>query len=187
MSGPLTVNRFKAYAKIAGESEDTALQPLVDSLNSWVESYTDREFLRQRLFREAYDGTGGTKLWLRRTPIVEVHTVEYGLKSSLTILDSGLYSFHATAIFTNGLGESKFGKGVQNWHVSYTGGYEQDRMPERLTWGLCELGLLMKKDQDGRLGIISEGLGAEISTTFTRELSKSARQAIDSFRRITVA
>ena len=186
MSGPLTANRFKAYAKIPGETEDSVLQPIVDSLNSWVEAYTDKEFLRQQVFREAYDGTGGTKLWLRRTPIVEVHVVEYGIPPNLTVLSSGLYSFYATAIFTDGLGDSKFQAGTRNWHITYTGGYEQDRMPERLIWALCEMGLLMKKDQDGRLGITSEGLGAEISTTFTRELSKPARQAIDSFKRIII-
>ncbi len=189
--GIITLDDLKLYLALAAtdESKDSQLQFIVNFSNRSMEKMCNRIFDEVTLTNEEYDGTDSTILYLKRIPITAVSSLKYGYPETIPLvtIDSSWYGFGSDYIYTDGRSGLVFTINPKYWKVTYTGGYKQAQMPEDLVLVTCELGALAYKDQTGRLGIISDALGGEISTTFTRELSISDQSVIEKYKRVAVA
>lgn len=184
--GLITLLDFKAYLQLTDEDNDPFLQTFVDGINLAVERVCGREFLAKRMVREVYDGTNGTKLWLKRTPIIEVELVGSGHGDNLQILPTSYYSSNATSIFTDGISGFIFTQKTNWWKVTYTGGYLQGKMPADLILVVCKQASLLYKDQSERLGISSRSLSGDFVQTFERTLSPIDQQILDSYKKVVL-
>lgn len=76
-SEPVTLDEFKAHARILGNDEDSALESIIASARQAVEVFTRRSFIRttwvKRLDRFPSDRT----IWLERPPLESVTSVQY--------------------------------------------------------------------------------------------------------------
>ena len=169
--------------EITNEDKDSFLQGFVDGINLYIETYCHRSFLNQRVIKEINDGSNGKKLWLLRTPITEVDTVEDGY-STLTLLDSSYYGFTGNAIFSEGISDFIFEKKESFWKITYTGGYFQEQMPADLILASCELAGLLYKDKSGRLGVTTRSMGGEVVESFIRELTPTSKRILDSYKKV---
>lgn len=133
-----TLARAKSFLEISGTNKDLVLTMLIASISAYIEkTYCGRTFKQQAFTNELHDGKGSKTLWVKNGPIVSGQTItlQHRTNSSNTddwqTIDSDNYfvDYEKGCIKlirenTPWLGLSgSFIEGVQNYRISYTGGY----------------------------------------------------------------
>lgn len=198
-----TLERAKAYLGITGSTQNAAITALIIATSSFVESYCRRSFKRRAVTNELVNG-GGSKIFPIVSPIdsaqsitVDRRTTEFN-EDSWDGVDSNL-------IFTDANGRYissyvPLSDGVQNYRISYTGGYylpsdalfddgtnEHLDLPadlEMAVWDLVALKLNTKKSA----GITSERV-RDVGITYQKILSDNPtiKETLDSYKVLSYA
>lgn len=205
-----TVARAKSYMGVTGSTKDLLIQMLLLSVTQFIQdTYCKRKFKRQTYTNELYSSKGGKRLWLKARPIIAGTSVILQKRTNATntndwqTIDSENYFVNYEAgnlelIRYNdewlGLG-SEFIPGVQNYRVTYTGGYYLPSASEYqdgtdddqdLPYDL-EMAALHLVSADYNLrqsaGISSQRVG-EISLSYAKELDKhpQLKATLDKYR-----
>lgn len=138
----MTLNQVKAWLKIqpSQTANDAILQLLISSFSQWVLHRTGRDtFNSVNSYTETQDGHGGTRLFLRNSPIQTVSNVivgAYSIPQSTSVTANGWFiedSLKSIALritpntymtmVPSGLYPYCFERGQGNVQVMYTAGY----------------------------------------------------------------
>lgn len=124
-----TLARAKSYQDITGSSKDLILTMLILAASKYIEeTKCHRKFKRQTFTNELYNGKGQKRLWLKNPPIISGQTlilqerVNTANDGDWDTVDSEDYFVdYDKGCLTMVAGV--FAEGVQNYRVTYTGGY----------------------------------------------------------------
>jgi hypothetical protein len=115
----VTIAEVKALGRISTSSQDTLLQDLIDSAESFVEEYCDISLTSEEV-TESLDG-GSYYLRVSRKPMTVVSSVID--TDDDTVLDSDDYKNVAFGLFQ--ADETQWGQGLQRYETTYTGGWAE--------------------------------------------------------------
>lgn len=188
-----TVSRFKTFAGINNNSQDTLIERLINAVTEFVEQYINWSLLQTTHTNEVYDGTGTRQLVLNAGNIssvsLQVRSGELNIDSWVTV-NTEMYFAK-----THGILESvgwKFQDAPQHYRVTYTSGYAYDQTNATLeslglgdleyaVWKLLQGAVLNRKDNPK---VQSETIG-NYSVTFRKEAEMDAeiKAVLDSYSR----
>ena len=124
-----TLARSKSYLDITGTSKDLILTMLILAASKFVEeTKCHRKFKRQTFTNELYNGKGQKRLWLKNPPIISGQT--FTLQERVNTANDGDWNTvdgedyfidYEKGCITMVAGV--FADGIQNYRVTYTGGY----------------------------------------------------------------
>lgn len=89
-----TKTAYKNYADISGTGDDDLLDQLVLRATSAMENFCGRKF-QHDTYRERYNGTGDTELYLRQYPITEIKMLAIGTTDVIRIKETSTDSYNA--------------------------------------------------------------------------------------------
>lgn len=123
-----TLDRAKSFLGITGTSKDIVITMLVLGVSKAIEDYCNRKFGYGVHTDEVYSGRGVNKLWLKGSPIKSGQTLSLSKRTENNssagwegIDSEDFYIDYASGMLTAAIGA--FDTGVQNYKVTYTGGY----------------------------------------------------------------
>lgn len=122
-----TLARCKSYLGISGSTKDLVLTMLILGATSFIQdTYCGRKFGRNVYTDEVYDGKCSPRLWVRNGPIVPGESLTLSHSQSVSNDDSWEGIDADRFYIGNNYVQNAFGNfdaGVQNYQISYTGGY----------------------------------------------------------------
>ncbi|HRU04332.1 MAG TPA: hypothetical protein P5137_00995 [Candidatus Brocadiia bacterium] len=80
-----TLAALKAHLGLSDTSADSFLTSVLDRVSAAIRRFLGRDVTRAEYLRERCDGTGGTRLWLRRFPVESVSRVAIGVINALDV------------------------------------------------------------------------------------------------------
>lgn len=205
MAGIISTTEYNVYAGIADTSFNTRLAVFIDLTQANLERATGRLFDEKDYIDEKHDGNDQSSIWLDNTPVTVVESVKLlATDGSTETLDASTYRFTETGELhrLSGLNHHSehhdnigFGlnrhrgavwpEDVENVLVSYTGGYDSNKMPNDLK-GLMYMLVDSVFDQvreNWMLGSTNDGVEAktflsptDISTRFASLIAPWRRQ-----------
>lgn len=89
-----TKTAYKNYTGITGTDDDALLDQLVLRATSAMESFCDRKF-QHDTYRERYNGTGDTELYLRQYPVTEIKMLSIGATDVIKIKNTSTDAYNA--------------------------------------------------------------------------------------------
>ena len=124
-----TLSRSKSYLDITGTAKDLILTMLILAASKYVEeTKCHRKFKRQTFTNELYNGKGPKRLWLKNPPIISGQTLTLQERVNTandgdwdTVDSEDYFVDYDKGCLTMVAGV--FAEGVQNYRVTYTGGY----------------------------------------------------------------
>jgi hypothetical protein len=161
----VSIADVKAY--LGGDlqsNDDLVLARLVTAASAFFTTACASAILQQT-YSEVYDGKGGTRLYLRQTPVTSVATLSIGplaIQPSPAPYQAG-WSLNGNVIILYGY---CFWRGFANVAVTYTAGYATP--PTDVAEAVMELVGLRYRGRD-RLGKVSEGLGGMATTAYSQK------------------
>jgi uncharacterized phiE125 gp8 family phage protein len=137
----ITLAEYKNYVGITSPTQDTIINSLIPKVSQLVKTYCRRTFVDYYEDSKVEVFSGGTRLNLGESPVVQIQSVEYSADygntySSLTeytdwVLDTETEEI--VPLFATG----EFKKSVNGYKVTYTAGYEE--IPEDLKLAVLDL------------------------------------------------
>ncbi len=92
-----TKTAYKTYAGISGTDDDALLDQLVLRATSAIESYCGRKF-QHDTYRERYDGSGDTELYLNQSPITEIKMLSVGSTDVIKLKNTSTDAYNAYVV-----------------------------------------------------------------------------------------
>jgi uncharacterized phiE125 gp8 family phage protein len=188
----VTLAQAKTWLKIASgtTSEDTLLEAMINRAGALANRFTGRT-LKSAEYVEFYDGTGTSKLMLRRYPVTAVSSIyddvarDFAAGSLIPtdeiIIDS------AGVIQLDPAEGTIFTAGRLNIKVTYTAGYK-DATDNLVPYDLQEAALLIVQHsykrhyETQRIGLNSETVGDKTMTYSDDAIPKKAKAVLDLYR-----
>ncbi len=124
-----TLARAKSYLDITGSSKDLVLTMIILAASKYIEeTYCKRKFKRQAFSQELYDGNGSPRLFVKNKPIISTATLTVEVRRGIDSTDDWetldaeeYYVDYTTGRIT--LVSGCFIHGMQNYRITYTGGF----------------------------------------------------------------
>jgi len=145
-------------------NDDTVLARLITAASAFFTTSCASAILQQT-YSELYDGKGGTRLYLRQTPVTSVASLSIGPLAIQPSVAPGQVGWvlNGNVIVLYG---HWFWRGLANVAVTYTAGYATP--PTDVAEAVMELVGLRYRGRD-RLGKVSEGMGGLATTSYTQK------------------
>jgi hypothetical protein len=89
-----TKTAYKNYADISGTDDDDLLDQLVVRATSAMESFCGRKF-QHDTYRERYNGTGDTELYLKQYPLTEIKMLSIGTTDVIKFKNTSTDAYNA--------------------------------------------------------------------------------------------
>lgn len=125
MSQLCQLTDVKTYLGITVTATDAALTALITNVSAAIESFCNRTF-EQASYKDTYNGTERSTLYLREGPVTAVTAVSIdgiAVGAAPDAVSAG-YVFDEQMVYLRGhCIPARFNRGVQNVTVSYTAGY----------------------------------------------------------------
>lgn len=210
-----TLARTKSFLEISGTSKDLILTMLILGASRYIQdTYLGKTLKRTAYTNELYDGKGAKRLWVKNPPIVSGQTVTLqhrttpNNENSWETISSENYFINYEGGYIELIRDndtwdglySTFKEGVQNYRLSYTGGYYlpidsqyQDGtddnldMPYDLEIAVLDfVSALYNQRQSG--GIKSQRVG-DVSIEYANELEKhpTIKHTLDRYKTMSYA
>lgn len=188
-----TVARFKTFASINNNAQDTLIERLINAVTEFVEQYVGWTLLQTTHTNEVYDGTGTKSLVLDAGNVssltMQVRSSEINEDSWETVNTNQYFTKPHGIIYAVGW---KFADVPQHYRVTYTSGYAYDQAAATLeslglgdleyaVWKLLQSAISNRKDNPK---VQSETIG-NYSVTFRKEAEMDAEieAILDSYTR----
>lgn len=169
-----------ATGQTATTTDDALLTRLISAVSTLAQSWMDRNILSAS-YTETYDGTGGTSLLLRQSPVTAVASVTVDGTAIPAQTGGPLaagYAFDDRRVVLVGYA---FRRAMANVVISYTAGYSV--VPFDLEQAVIETVVLRYKERD-RPGMSSKAGPTGETTAFTIvDFPKSALTTLQQYRR----
>ena len=186
-SADLTIKESTSCLLIAEQqtlfgTNNTRLERYINSVSSFLERECDRLFHSAIYTDEEYNGTGGTKLWLKNYPIISITAMSFYNRYNHTTLIDLVEDTHYFAYLDMGRLDCLIGvwtKDTRNIRITYTAGFAT--IPEDLKV-LC-MDIIDFQMTKKRM-IVAQGLWKENTIVIKETLPKNLLLQIDSFKRI---
>jgi uncharacterized phiE125 gp8 family phage protein len=188
----ITLAQAKTWLKIASAttSEDTLLEAMINRAGALANRFTGR-ILKSADYVEYYDGTGTSKLMLRRYPVTAVSSiyddVNRDFAAGSLIASAEIIIDSAGVIQLDPAEGTIFTAGRLNIKVSYTAGYK-DATDNLVPYDLQEAALLILQHsykrhyETQRIGLNSETVGDKTMTYADDAIPKKAKAILDLYR-----
>jgi hypothetical protein len=179
MTDLTTLAAVKAYAGVAGTSDDAMLGALITSYSQFVRTWLNRDLLRAT-YTARLSGRGGQSVQLPQYPIRSIGALSV---NGVTIAaapgwgQSGYY-FDDTRLWLEGY---CFAKGNGNVLVTFDAGY--DTAPPDIAQAVNELVGLRYATRD-KQGWSSKSLAGETVSLVTKDMPDSVRTVLRQYQRV---
>jgi len=174
----------------SNNSFDSILNDMADEVESKIEEFLGRSLEQAEYTDELYDGSGSSMLILKQFPITTVASIKqydgYSGGEVWTTLVLGtdyerlLYVKESTAVYMDGMA---FAKGVQNYKITYTAGYQN--VPLEIVQACKKLMLLYygetRKTKTLDKASVSITMGTTTTTTYDKEAEKRILDSIKKY------
>lgn len=194
-----TLSEVKESLEITDSNQDARLNAYINQATDMIERYCGRRFLQATYTDEIYSPTGGHYIKVRNYPITTLSTVDYSNgdfhNPNFTGLDPSLFALLSNGGFDSGLiyFSGHLFPNVNNWRVTYIGGYPLADIPWDLKEALNTLVAYFFGSSKMTPGLKSETLGRY---GYVRETPSAAGRGpiknlgldeiLDQYRTITV-
>ena len=180
----VSIDDVKAY--LGGDlqsNDDAVLSRLVTAASAFFTTACGNPILAQT-YSELYDGKGGTRLYLRNTPVLSVTSVaidDIPIPASVAVADPGwVQSGNVVILFGYW-----FKRGFANVAITYDAGYAAP--PADVAEAVMELVGLRYRGKD-RLGKLSESMGGIATTSYSqKDVSPFVQSVITRYIRANLA
>lgn len=179
MGNLTTLDAVKAYGSIAGLEMDPLLEKLITRASASVENYLQRS-VGVADYTETRNGTGSFGMLLAAYPVVAVTSLSVNgaaIPAAPAFGQAGWWLAERTLLLTG----YTFTRGLGNVLVSYRAGFAVT--PPDIEQACIESVLLALKRRD-HLDVSSKSLAGETVSFITSDLTPSARQVLNSYRRV---
>lgn len=151
----LTLDDYKSYVQISGDSLDDALQVLADATEDIVQGYL-RKSLKKTTFTELVNGSGRDTIILENYPILSVDKIERFVDGSYTELteddyDRLLVTNKDTEVYLDGY---KFVEGSYNYRITYVSGYSYGSLPNEIKLALRKIFNILYNESPLKFGTV---------------------------------
>jgi hypothetical protein len=186
-----TIQKVKSYLpEISDSSDDNFIQDLIDDVQSTIESYCGRKF-DVDTFTETQ--MCKHKVFPKNTPLKSVESIirddnvltaaDYKIRGNYIqfLGDMKVYTMAGSVVYAN---DSK-----SEVTISYTAGYDPDKMPKDLTLAATKLVAIEYKDsRENRLGVEQESEG-DVKYTYSKkdsEMPLNISCVLDRYKKVTL-
>lgn len=181
MSDLTTLAYVQAYMGDISAPTAAALPPLISAASAFIENYCSRTFTIASQ-TESYNGSGGTRLMLRRTPVISVTSVS--ILGQIVPPSSGVtaygWIFDANGLWLRG---GCFTKTVKGISVAYNAGLAASAaaMPNDLQECVAIMCNIRRKRvaQEDKISI---GMDQQSTTFVTSELTPYVKQILSNYK-----
>jgi uncharacterized phiE125 gp8 family phage protein len=189
----VTLAQAKTWLKIASgtTSEDTLLETMINRAGALANRFTGRT-LKSADYVEFYDGTGTSKLMLRRYPVTAVSSIYDDVTrawAAASLIDSDEIIIDSAGVIQLDPAEGTiFTRGRLNIKISYTAGYKDTDDANRVPYDLQEAALLILQHsykrhyETQRIGLNSETVGDKTMTYSDDAIPKKAKAILELYR-----
>jgi hypothetical protein len=177
-----TLANVKAYLSppLTTTADDALLTRLVTAASQFIQSWLNRA-IASTSYTETRNGTGGTRLFLRKRPVTAVAALTIDgvaiAPSAPPPLGAG-YLFDDSSVYLIG---HCFAKGAQNVTVQYTAGFAAT--PPEIEQACIALVALRYKERD-RIGQASKNLGGETFSFQQNDMPADVATILDQYRNV---
>jgi hypothetical protein len=177
-----TLANVKAYLSppLTTTADDALLTRLVTAASQFIQSWLNRA-IASTSYTETRNGTGGTRLFLRKRPVTAVAALTIDgvaiAPSAPPPLGAG-YLFDDSSVYLIG---HCFAKGAQNVTVQYTAGFAAT--PPEIEQACIALVALRYKERD-RIGQASKNLGGETVSFQQNDMPADVATILDQYRNV---
>jgi hypothetical protein len=145
----ITITEYKNYVGITSPNQDTIISSLIPKVSQLVKTYCRRTFVDYYDESKVEVFSGGERLNLSESPVVQVASVEYSTDYGNTYTSLTEYTDWVLDVKTEQIvpisTTGEFRKLVNGYKVAYTAGYET--LPEDLKLAVLDLiSYYMKND-----------------------------------------
>jgi hypothetical protein len=180
-----TLANVKAYLSppLTTTADDALLTRLVTAASQFIQSWLNRA-IASTSYTETRNGTGGTRLFLRKRPVTAVAALTIDgvaiAPSAPPPLGAG-YLFDDSSVYLIG---HCFAKGAQNVTVQYTAGFAAT--PPEIEQACIALVALRYKERD-RIGQQSKNIGGESVSFQPKDMPADVATILDQYRNVVPA
>lgn len=164
----LTENRFNLFCNAASRR---------------IEQFCDRGFRAVTDLVEVHSGDGEADLYVNNRPITATPTVRYW-DGSQWVTTTGTFTYDSTTgriRFTDG---SVFGRGSDNWQITYSYGYAIAAIPYEIKAACAILIQRALKKADGKEGVSSETFAEQTVSFSLAKMPDDVAEMLQRHRRI---
>lgn len=179
MADLTTLAAVRAYHGITSTDLDELMTTLITRASAAVENYLQRSVLLAT-HDEVRDGTGGQILLLAQFPVTAVTSLTIDgqvIPAAPAYGQAGWWLAGRTLLLSG----YRFNRGRSNILVTYTAGFAA--VPTDIEQACIETVMLALKRRD-HIDVSSKSLAGETVSFITAELTPSAKQALNSYRRV---
>lgn len=179
MADLTTLAAVKAYGPIAGTELDTLIGALIGRASAAIENFLQAHVLVDD-YVDVRNGTGGATMLLRERPVVSVSSVTVdgqSIPAAAAFGEPGWWLEDRMVLLTG----YSYTSGTANVRIAYRAGY--DTTPADIEQACIETVMLALRRRE-HIDVSSKSLAGETVSYLTAELTPSARQVLQSYRRV---
>ena len=172
-----TVANVKAWLSLPQAADDALIARLITSVSTLMQSWLGCKIISAS-YAVIKDGTGGTSLFLRNTPVTAVASLSINGVAVPASTGPGVlgYRFAETQVIVDGY---RFTRGNANIAITYTAGYAV--VPPDLEQAAIEIVALRYRERD-RIGHTSKTLAGETVAFFIGDMPASAKTTLQQYK-----